>query len=83
MKCILKIKGMHCASCEVLIERKLRQLPGIRDVKINHATGEARIRCTSEPNIKQLNNAINGYGYSITAEETLPKNTGRDYAEIG
>lgn len=35
----LKIKGMHCASCEKIIGMTIRELPGIRDVRIENQTG--------------------------------------------
>ena len=31
-KYLYKVKGMHCASCEVLIEKKLLELDGIEFV---------------------------------------------------
>ncbi|MBI4407034.1 MAG: sulfite exporter TauE/SafE family protein [Candidatus Kerfeldbacteria bacterium] len=35
----IRIRGMTCTSCEVIIERKLKQLPGVKRVKVNHTTG--------------------------------------------
>jgi Cu+-exporting ATPase len=41
-KIILKIKGMHCASCEKIISQDLEELAGVLQVKIDYAshTGE-------------------------------------------
>ncbi len=35
----LTVKGMHCASCEVLIKDALLELPGVKTVAISHKTG--------------------------------------------
>jgi len=64
-----KIAGMTCASCEVLIERKLRKLPGISGVHVSHARGEAELTCTTEPSIQELNDALKEQGYAVTALE--------------
>jgi hypothetical protein len=31
----LAVRGTHCASCEVLIERKFKKLPGVDGVVVN------------------------------------------------
>jgi sulfite exporter TauE/SafE/copper chaperone CopZ len=65
-KAKLKIHGMHCASCEVLVERKFKKVAGIEKVSINHANGKAEIVYSIEPNIKELNDLIGGDGYSVS-----------------
>ena len=42
----LNIDGMHCANCEVLIERRFKKIAGVRRVKVSHVTGRAEINCT-------------------------------------
>ncbi|MDD5751090.1 MAG: sulfite exporter TauE/SafE family protein, partial [Candidatus Peribacteraceae bacterium] len=39
----LIIAGMHCASCELLLERKFRALPGVLSAHVNHRKGTAKI----------------------------------------
>jgi len=34
---------MHCASCELLLERKFRSLPGVRSVRVNRKKGRATL----------------------------------------
>ena len=43
----LLISGIRCASCVWLIERYLEGRPGIRSVRVNFATGRARVTWTS------------------------------------
>lgn len=80
----LKINGMHCASCEVLLERKFKQVKGIEKVIVSHSKGEAELHCSCDPNIKELNSLIIPHGYSIA--EQLSADTikiTRDHIEIG
>ena len=39
----LAIGGMHCANCELTIERRLRDVPGIVGVLANRSRGGAEI----------------------------------------
>lgn len=62
----LKIHGMHCASCEIIIERKLKKVAGIEKIDINHANGKARLLCSQEPDIRALNELVKSDGYHIS-----------------
>lgn len=44
---VLRIEGLHCAACVWLIEHGLKQLPGIREVRLNLAS--ARLHVTYDP----------------------------------
>jgi sulfite exporter TauE/SafE/copper chaperone CopZ len=86
----LKIEGMHCQSCEVLIERKFKKVGGIEKVNVDYAKGEAEIYCSKEPKIEELQSAIKEYGYNIlpSSEQNAIldqnyKNTKNDYFQIG
>lgn len=39
----LVIEGMHCASCAKLVERAVREVPSVRDARVNFATEKASI----------------------------------------
>ena len=50
------IDGMHCAACEVLIEKKLLALPGVKAVNASTAQGKATIEYEGEkPTVGALN----------------------------
>jgi len=78
---------MHCASCEILIERKLKEIPGVDHVKVNHVTGNVKLYCTNEPSVDALNEALNGTEYSIA--DSVSSSRGnvyeikRDHVEVG
>lgn len=80
-----KIDGMYCASCEILIERKFKKIDGVKDVKVNHHTGEAEIAYSNEPSIEELQEAIKDTKYTVHADDALlpKKNKFDDYFEIG
>ncbi len=87
----LKIHGMHCASCEILVERKLKKVYGIENVRVNHVSGEAEVVYSHEPNISQLSNLLKEDGYYISSWDNrnnvsdivVDKNTVIDYLQIG
>lgn len=62
-----KINGMHCASCEVLIEQKFKELPGVEKVTVNHANGRADLICTKEPDIRKLQALVKEDGYTVSS----------------
>ncbi len=50
------IKGMHCASCEILVEKKLLEIVGVRAVEASTAHGKATIEYDSEkPSLGKIN----------------------------
>jgi copper chaperone CopZ len=54
----LKIDGMHCANCEVLIERRFKKISGVRRVRASHVTGRAEINCYGNIDIAVLQRAV-------------------------
>ena len=62
----LKIEGMECASCEVLLERNFKQIEGIKDVNVNHTKGKATLVCSKVPSIEELQNAIKDPKYTVS-----------------
>ena len=42
-KSVLDISGMHCASCSVLIKRRLEKTPGVKAANVNYATEKASV----------------------------------------
>jgi len=85
----LKIDGMECTSCEVLLERKFKKIHGVNSVNVNHTKGKATLICTKVPSIDELKNAINDSKYTISLEkeqkskEDTNITINRDHIEIG
>lgn len=61
-----KIKGMHCTSCELLIEKKLIELPEIEAVDASAAKGEVTIYYQDKrPTEEKINELLEGDGYCL------------------
>jgi len=58
------VKGMHCASCEILIEKKLLELRNIKSVEASMVKGEILIEYDGErPALEKLNAIFKKDGY--------------------
>lgn len=82
---------MHCASCEVLIERKFKKIPGVEKVHVSHHNGKAELFCSADPNIHALDSAVKEDGYRVSqwkdhhlaTHPEVHKNTWKDYFQMG
>lgn len=70
----LTVKGMTCSSCEVLIERGLKKVPGVERVSVNRAQERADVECEDTVQLSQLQDAVRDKGYQLSLPEgTLKK----------
>ncbi len=79
---VFHVKGMHCASCEVLIEKKLLEIAGIKSVEAKTAKGEVVIEYTGEkPDVNSLNSIFrkDNYVFSEKPFETENNRPGNDF----
>ncbi|MFH0773828.1 MAG: sulfite exporter TauE/SafE family protein [bacterium] len=80
------IRGMHCKSCELLIEDELKTIKGVSSVDISHRTGSATIHFEGKRlNHADVVNAVKQAGYELGTTDKLPffsKNS-NDYIELG
>ncbi len=82
----LSVKGMHCRSCELLLEEKLKDVPNVRVANLNYKTGEAIIHYQGEaPDIKAIDRSIVDAGYELGQPDKLPLLTHekKEYASLG
>jgi len=63
---LLKIDGMHCASCQRPIEKALRETPGVSDVSVNLANREVNVDSTV--NIETLVAAVAAAGFDAVVD---------------
>lgn len=61
---------MTCASCELLLEKKLKAVPGVKAVDVNHKNGTALITAKADelPSLEGITSVIEKAGYSILDE---------------
>ena len=58
----LKVKGMTCSSCEVLIERSLKELSGVEEVKVDRAKELVKIKGSDNISLDDLQTALRDKG---------------------
>ncbi len=65
-KITIQIAGMHCRSCELLVEDSLSEVSGVRRSVVNFKKGTAEIHFDQQkPEDSEIEKAIRGAGYSI------------------
>lgn len=66
-KIVLKLNGMHCTTCSVLIDTVLEELDGVKSAKTSYA--EQKVEVEFDPNqidIKQMILTIQSEGYEVS-----------------
>lgn len=72
---VYKVAGMHCASCEILIEKKLLDLPGVKSVDASTSRGEVVVEYEGEElNLNKLNEMFKADNYSFSNSASLKQN---------
>ena len=64
---ILKIDGMHCASCQRPIEKALRETDGVEDISVNLANREVSVESTASNDT--LITAVAGAGFEAVVDQ--------------
>lgn len=64
------IKGMHCVSCEKLLDDEFRQIAGVKDVRVDRLknTGEVDYE-EMEPNFSEIQRVAKKFGYEAFENE--------------
>ncbi len=64
---LIGISGMHCHKCEIAITKALSSIPGVNEVEVDFASGQASVLFDpSRVAVAQLVNAVNEAGYQAT-----------------
>ncbi len=82
----LHVRGMTCASCELMVERKLKKVPGVLKVHSNHRTGFTVVKTdpSHPPSPEQIETAIKEAGYTLTEKSEQAQETHEQkWVEIG
>jgi sulfite exporter TauE/SafE/copper chaperone CopZ len=62
------IKGMHCASCELLIAEELESIPGVTSAQASLKTSSATIVSAEQVSDKDIESAVQAAGYEVGYE---------------
>ncbi len=61
------VSGMSCASCVARVEDAIRAVPGVQDVSVNLATGQAMVEGDAAP--RDVAAAVSAAGYEAASDE--------------
>ena len=84
-KTAIPIKGMHCHSCEILIEEEIRKIPGVKKVIVSQKRAGADIFHTEELDMGAVERAVKEAGYTVGTEGDKPwlSPHKKDYLNLG
>lgn len=81
----IQISGMHCKSCEILIEANLKKIAGVKNVNVSHKKGHADIFFAGQkPSDQAIAQVIKDAGYEVSQKGKLPiiSKDVRDYKNL-
>ena len=61
----LDIKGMHCASCVLKVEKAIKKVSNVKDANVNLATERASVNFEGNLDLKQVRKEVQKTGYDI------------------
>jgi sulfite exporter TauE/SafE/copper chaperone CopZ len=79
------VGGMVCVNCEILIQHRLKNVPGVEGVRADHKRGFAEINYRGELDTAALQRAVEEDGYHVSPwdeSRAAQRNSPRDYVEI-
>ena len=62
----MPIAGMHCRSCELLVEGNLAEIPEVKKSEVNYKKGIAEVYYSGQkPKMSEIENAVRESGYEL------------------
>jgi len=80
IKSELFIEGMHCAACELLVEKRLSKVDGVKSVEAKLSKGTVCIQSDNDLDIQKLNELIKDDGYTIVKNKNT--NVKRNWKDL-
>ena len=65
METTLKVSGMHCTACKMLIEDAISEINGATAVSVDYTTGAVTVGYDSNETLDKIKTAIRGEGFSV------------------
>ncbi len=76
------IRGMHCASCAVTLEKALTQTPGVRSSNVNYATEKATVEFDEAATDEmKLHAVVEDAGYRVPVHKAGHEGHGAEHGE--
>ncbi len=68
----IHIDGMHCRSCEILIEDGIKEIHGVREVNVSHTKGTAEVNYKGHLDTNKVQAVVVRCGYSCGVGKKAP-----------
>ena len=65
METKLKVSGMHCTACKMLIEEAISEIRGAKAVSVDYTTGAVTVSYDSNETLEKIRVAIRGEGFTV------------------
>ena len=79
----LDVRGMHCASCVLKVEKAIKKVPNVLNANVNLATEKATVSYQGDLDLKQVKKEVQKTGYDIIAPMKDKMNMpGHDHAAM-
>lgn len=72
----LEVKGLHCKACEILVEEKMLEIPGIAAARVSHQKAELEVDYDNVlPDKSIIGETLKKIGYSLKGDESSDLNS--------
>ena len=65
-----RVTGMTCGHCEQAVTTELSRLPGVRQVRVDLATGDVTVTSDAPLPIDEVRTAVDEAGYELAGQTT-------------
>ena len=65
----LNVKGMHCASCVLKVEKAIKKVQNVKEANVNLATEKATVNYEGGIDLNQIKKEVQKTGYDIELPE--------------
>jgi len=82
MKYEIPVSGMHCRSCELLLEGRLEELAGVRKVGASQKKSTISVEVDDSVSLKKIESVINEAGYEVINNPSQGKLSSKDFLNL-
>lgn len=70
-RAVLKVKGMHCASCVSMIKKTVKKVDGVEETSVSLAAGEVTVLFdAAKKPMENVIKAVNKMGYKVIDDDS-------------
>ena len=65
MEKTIKVSGMHCRSCEILLEDSISDIKGAKVLSADHKKGEIKVTIENDSLLSEIKKVVEKEGYKV------------------